>query len=71
MLIVRGENLPTKFHDYQQENPDIKTHQIANNVDVKEFISEFSNLKDHFIVGIGNMVGWGEKFVHDLKEYRV
>ena len=70
MLIVRGEKLPSLFHDYKQENPKVKTHQLPNNVGVKELMSEFSNLKNHYIVGIGNMVGWGEKFVQDLKKYR-
>ena len=70
MLIVRGENLPSQFHDYKQGNPGVKTHQLPNNVGVKELMSEFSYLEDYFIVGIGNMVGWGEKFVQDLKEYR-
>ena len=70
MLIVRGEKLPSQFHVYKKENPEIKTHQLPNNVEVKELISKFSKLKNHYIVGIGNMVGWGEKFVQDLKEYR-
>ena len=70
MLIVRGEKLPSQFHDYKQENPEVKTHQLPNNVGVKELMSAFSNLKNYYIVGIGNMVGWGEKFVQDLKEYR-
>jgi poly-gamma-glutamate synthase PgsB/CapB len=71
MLIVRGEKLPSKFHDYKKETPKVKTHQLPNNVGAKELISEFSNLKNYYIVGIGNMVGWGEKFVQDLKEYRI
>ena len=71
MLIVRGEKLPSQFHDYQQESPEIKTHQLPNKVGVEELISEFSGLDDHFIVGIGNMVGWGEQFIQDLKHYRI
>ena len=71
MLIVRGGKLPSQFHDYQQENPEVKTHHLPNNVGVKELMSKFSNLKNHYIVGIGNMVGWGEQFVQDLKEYRI
>ena len=70
MLIVRGEKLPSQFHDYKQKNQKVKTHQLPNNVGVKELMAEFSNLKNYYIVGIGNMVGWGEKFVQDLKEYR-
>ncbi|MBC8256261.1 MAG: poly-gamma-glutamate synthase PgsB [Candidatus Marinimicrobia bacterium] len=70
-LIVRGENMGSKFHDFQQDNPNIKTHQLPYNIGVKEMVSEFSNLENYFIVGIGNMVGWGEKFVQNLKEYRI
>jgi hypothetical protein len=70
-LIVRGENLPYQYHNYQQDNPGIKTHQLPNNIGVKELISEFSDLDGYYIVGIGNMVGWGEKFVQDLKNYRI
>ena len=69
-LIVRGKNLPVVFHDYQQENPGIKTHQLPNKVGIKEMVSEFSQFENYYIVGIGNMVGWGEKFVQDLKKYR-
>jgi len=69
-LILRGEKLGSKFYDYKRENPKVKIHQLPNNVGVKELMSEFSNLKNHYIVGIGNMVGWGEKFVQDLKKYR-
>jgi poly-gamma-glutamate synthase PgsB/CapB len=69
-LIIRGKNLPAVFHDYQKENPGIKTHQLPNKVGIKEMVSEFSQFENYYIVGIGNMVGWGEKFVHDLKKYR-
>ena len=71
ILIVRGDKLSSQFHDYKHENPSIKTHQLPNNVGVKELLSEFSNFQNHYIVAIGNMVGWGEKFVQDLKQYRV
>ena len=69
-LIVRGKNLPAVFHNYQQENPAIKTHQLPNSVGIKEMVSEFSHLENYYIVGIGNMVGWGEKFIQDLKKYK-
>ena len=69
-VIVRGENLPAVFHDYQQENPEIKTHKLPNKVGIKEMMGEFSQFENYYIVGIGNMVGWGEIFVQDLKKYR-
>ena len=70
-LIVRGEKLGSKFHDYQQDNPHIKSVQLPYKIGIKEMVAEFSKFKNYYIVGIGNMVGWGEKFVQDLKKYRV
>ena len=70
VLIVRGEKLGSKFHDYQQMNPQIEMVQLPYSVGIKEMVSEFSKLENYYIVGIGNMVGWGEKFVQDLKKIR-
>ena len=71
MLIVRGEKLPAQFHNYQKENPEIKTLQLPNDSGIMEISHTFSTLEGYYIVGIGNMVGWGEQFVQKLKEYRV
>ena len=70
VLIVRGENLPSTYYSYQQKYPEIKTLQLSNYVGIIELVEEFSKLGDYFIVGIGNMVGWGEQFIQDLKKYR-
>ena len=71
VLIVRGENLPSAYYNYQQENPKIKTQQLSYHSSIKELTDEFSKLENYFIVGIGNMVGWGELFIQELKKYRV
>ena len=70
VLIVRGEKLGSKFHDYQQDNPHIKSVLLPYRIGIKEMVAEFSKFKNYYIVGIGNMVGWGENFVQDLKKYR-
>ena len=36
-----------------------------------DLISELEKLNHTFIFGIGNIVGWGESFVSELKQYRV
>ena len=37
-----------------------------------ETVVEYINQMDsHFIMGIGNIVGWGEKFVSKIKGYKV
>ena len=71
MMIVRGEKLPSQFHNYQKENPEIKTLQLPYELDIVEIAHTFSTLDGYYIVGIGNMVGWGEQFIQDLKKYRV
>jgi poly-gamma-glutamate synthase PgsB/CapB len=70
VLIVRGENLPAAYSNYQQKHSEIKTRQLPYHAGIRELADEFSKLDNYFIVGIGNMVGWGEQFIHDLKKYR-
>ena len=71
MIIVRGEKLPAQFHSYQKKNPRIKTMQLPHDSDIKAISKIFSNLEGYYIIGIGNIVGWGEKFIQDIKKYRV
>ena len=70
MLIVRGEKLPAQFDKYQKENPEIKILQLPYASDIMEISQTFATLEGYYIVGIGNMVGWGEQFIQDLKKYR-
>ena len=70
-LIIRGDNLPSVYFEYVKNNTDITTCIIPNKVGVTDLITEFSNYKDHYILGIGNMVGWGQQFINELKEYRI
>ena len=70
MMIVRGEKLPAQFHNYKKENPGIKTLQLSNRSGIMEISQTFATLEGYYIIGIGNMVGWGEQFIQDLKKYR-
>ena len=70
VLIVRGENIGSEFHDYKQKYPQIKSVQLPVKIGIKEMVAEFSKLDNYYIVGIGNMVGWGENFIQELKGFR-
>ena len=70
MLIVRGEKLPVQFYNYQKENPDIKTSQLSYESSILEISNIYATLEGYYIIGIGNMVGWGEQFIQDLKQYK-
>ena len=71
VLIVRGEKLPSAYYKYKQKNPGIHTRELSYHAGIRELADEFSKLDNYFIVGIGNMVGWGEQFIQDLKKYKV
>ena len=34
-----------------------------------ELVDSIINLNNYYILGIGNIVDWGEKFINQLKEY--
>ena len=35
-----------------------------------EVVDTIINLDEYLVVGVGNMVGWGEKFLNKLEKYR-
>jgi hypothetical protein len=40
-------------------------------VNPSQLFEYFGSIESQFIMGIGNIVGWGESFVSKLKEYRI
>ena len=71
MLIIRGDNTPNELNEYIKDNPQIIVHQFSFVSTKEEIIQEFAKLEEYYIVGIGNMVGWGELFLKQLKEHKV
>ena len=69
-LIIRGENFPDKFQEYKENYPSMNVHELSYNANSQDVINSFFNLSGYYIIGVGNMVGWGEQFVSDLKEYK-
>ena len=51
-------------------NKDLK-FSLFNNEDNSELIiDKISQLDGYIVVGIGNIVGWGENFIKQLREYK-
>ena len=69
-LIVRGENLPTQFNNHKKKFPKMKICQLPYEIGIKELSNEFKKLDGYYVIGIGNMVGWGMEFIQNLKKYR-
>ncbi len=69
-FIIRGENFQaTVNQELKSSTAEVSIHPLKSTPD--DLISELKKLNHTFIFGIGNIVGWGESFVSELKQYRV
>ena len=68
-LIIKGDNLPADLIS-QIKNKKIELKIFEDKASPDTVVNYFKTLDNHFIMGIGNIVGWGEDFVNNLKGYR-
>ena len=69
LFIIKGDNIPRNIVS-KIKNENIKLKIFEDKKSPEVIIDYFKTLDNHFIMGIGNIVGWGEEFVNNLKEYR-
>ena len=69
-LIVRGNNLEKDILSRCDSVGKINFSLFKDEESEQKIIDKFSDLDNHLIVGIGNIVGWGENFVRKLKGYK-
>ena len=67
-IIIRGDNIPD-INNYKN-GFDFDLSIFPNSADTEQIISDFESMNNHIIFGIGNMVGWGEQLVKELREYK-
>ena len=68
-VIIRGDNI-----DAHLEKLDVKKIKIKNfpmKAKPSDIVQEILKLNGYFVLGIGNMVGWGEEFISKIKEYEL
>ena len=68
LLIIRGENVSSLINDYNDDK--VQTKLFDMNASEDTLVDYITSLENYFVVGIGNMVGWGENFLQKLKEYK-
>lgn len=71
LFIVRGNDLPKELHELIDNHENMEMKIFSENTKPHEIFNYFSTIESQFIMGIGNIVGWGENFVSELKEYRI
>ena len=69
-LIVRGNNLKKDIDFRCKNNTNIKFSLFNNQEQTISIINKISELDNYLVVGIGNMVGWGENFIKELRNYK-
>ena len=72
VLVLRGENFPKELDDLMEKNKEIKVYKFPYSIKQKELIKFMGSRLNGFIVlGIGNIVGWGELLMKKIKEFKV
>ena len=66
-FIIRGDNIKGIVDKYNFSKNSIKIFDMSAIAD--HVIEEILQLDQYYILGIGNIVGWGEDFVKKLKGY--
>ena len=70
VFVIRGDDLQHDLSLYIKKYGKMKLKLFPDSSNSTEIIDYFGGLEYQFIMGIGNIVGWGENFVSDLKEYK-
>ena len=72
VLVLRGENFPSELNDLSSKNKNIKIYKFPYSIKQLDLIKFFDeSLSDFVVLGIGNIVGWGEILMKKMKEYKV
>ena len=69
-VIVRGDNLANDVKSRHENMNEIDYTIFSYDDSSSKIINKISTLDDYLIVGIGNIVGWGEEFMKKLKGYK-
>ena len=69
-VIVRGENLESDVKSRYENMNKIDYSIFSYDDSSSKIIDKISTLDEYLIVGIGNIVGWGEEFMRKLKGYK-
>ena len=66
-IIIRADNIDSNLKKHKINLDKIKVFNMKSKSE--NVVAEILKLNDYFILGIGNMVGWGEDFIKNIKKY--
>ena len=67
LFIIRADNVSSILNSYEFDKKNI----VIFNMDTEPglVVQKILDLNNYFILGIGNIVDWGEQFINRLKEH--
>ena len=69
-VVIRGDNLESDVKSRYDNMNKIDYSIFSYDDSSSKIIDKISTLDEYLIVGIGNIVGWGEEFMRKLKGYK-
>ena len=72
VLVLRGDNFPKELKKLMNKNTSIQVYKFPYSIKQNKLIKFMAEDLDGFIVlGIGNIVGWGELLMKKMKEFKI
>ena len=67
LFIIKGDNVNSILKEYSESLKYIKIVKFPDNSSHDIIINEIKTHTNYFILGMGNIVGWGEKFINKIE----
>ena len=67
LFLIRGDNIKSILNNHKSIDTEIEIFDMNSNQE--QIVEKIIKLNGYYILGIGNIVDWGEKFVQKIKEY--
>ena len=72
VLVLRGENFPSELKKLSEKNKNIKIYKFPYSINQKDMIKFMDEtLPGYVVLGIGNIVGWGELLMKQMKDLKI
>ncbi len=70
-LIIKGDKLDSLISRYDFESMGIEVIRFGENSKPDSIIDYIGSLDNYLVIGVGNIVGWGDAFVQEMKRYKI
>ena len=67
LFFIRADNIKSILDNHKIDKNKVIVFNMSSNPD--ELVDCIVNLNNYYVLGIGNIVDWGEKFINKLKGY--